>query len=52
MERLARYFELNRRQSKLTIDEYHELLHLEEALVDDMLELMKLQKEAANGRFN
>jgi hypothetical protein len=35
-ERLIRYFELNHRRSQLTVDEYHEMLHLEEALVDDI----------------
>ena len=44
-DRLVRYFELSSRRSKLTVDEFHELLHLEEALVDDIDELMKLQEE-------
>ena len=35
-ERLIRYFELSHRQSQLSIDEYHDMLHLEEALVDDI----------------
>jgi len=44
-ERLIRYFNLSSRRSKLTVDEFHELLHLEEALVDDIDELIKLQRE-------
>jgi len=35
-DRLNRYFELSHRQSQLNVDEYHEMLHLEEALVDDI----------------
>lgn len=35
-ERLIRYFDLSHRQSQLSIDEYHEMLHLEEALIDDI----------------
>ncbi len=35
-ERLIRYFKLSHRQSQLSIDEYHEMLHLEEALIDDI----------------
>lgn len=35
-DRLIKYFELSHRQSQLTIDEYHEMLHLEEALIDDI----------------
>lgn len=35
-ERLKKYFELSRRQSQLTVDEYHEMIHLEEALIDDI----------------
>ena len=38
-ERLIRYFELNHRQSQLSLDEYHEMLHLEEALIDDIDQL-------------
>ncbi len=41
-ERLVRYFKLSHRQSKLSADEYHEMLHLEEALIDDMDDLEKL----------
>ena len=35
-ERLIKYFELSHRQAQLSVDEYHEMLHLEEALADDM----------------
>ena len=35
-ERLVKYFSLARRQSTLTTDEYHEMVHLEEALIDDI----------------
>ncbi len=35
-ERLIRYFELSHRQSQLSVDEYHEMIHLEEALIDDV----------------
>ena len=35
-KRLARYFELARRQSQLSTDEYNEMIHLEEALIDDI----------------
>jgi hypothetical protein len=35
-ERLKKYFELSRRQSQLSTDEYHEMIHLEEALIDDI----------------
>ena len=35
-DRLKRYFELVHRQSQLSTDEYHEMIHLEEALVDDI----------------
>lgn len=35
-DRLKRYFDLSHRQSQLTVDEYHEMLHLEEALIDDI----------------
>jgi len=35
-ERLIRYFDLSRRQSTLSFGEHQELLHLEEALVDDI----------------
>jgi len=38
-ERLIRYFNLVRKQSQLTVDEYHEMLHLEEALIDDIDQL-------------
>lgn len=38
-ERLIRYFELSHRQSQLSVDEYHEMLHLEEALIDDIDQL-------------
>ena len=48
-ERLSRYFNLIHRQSSLTTDEYHEMLHLEEALVDDMLDLDKFREEQKNG---
>jgi len=44
-ERLVRYFELARRQSSLTAGEYAEMLHLEEALIDDALELEEIKKE-------
>jgi hypothetical protein len=50
-DRLKRYFELAHRQSQLDIDEYHEMVHLEEALIDDIDkldlsdELYKLQWE-------
>jgi len=35
-DRLNRYFELSHRQSQLSTDEHQEMLHLEEALVDDI----------------
>lgn len=35
-ERLKKYFELSHKQSQLSVDEYHEMLHLEEALIDDI----------------
>lgn len=35
-DRLIRYFKLSHRQSQLSTDEYHEMLHLEEALIDDV----------------
>jgi len=41
-ERLVRYFELSRRQSKLNAEEYREMIHLEEALIDDMDDFEKL----------
>jgi len=44
-ERLNRYFNLVRRQSQLSTDEWHEMIHLEEALVEDIIELERLQKE-------
>ena len=47
-ERLSRYFSLVRRQAQLSTDEYHEMLHLEEALVDDIDELEKLKKLRKN----
>ena len=34
-ERLSRYFKLVHLGSKLTSDEFHEMCHLEESLVDD-----------------
>lgn len=34
--RLTRYFDLSHRQSQLSVDEYHEMIHLEEALIDDI----------------
>ena len=34
-ERLKRYFELSRRKSQLSSDEFHEWVHLEEALIAD-----------------
>lgn len=44
-ERLSRYFELVHRQSQLNTDEWHEMIHLEESLVDDIDELERLLKE-------
>ena len=38
-ERLVKYFSLARRQSQLNADEYHEMLYLEEALIDDVSKL-------------
>lgn len=35
-DRLKRYFELSHRQSQLSTDEWQELIHLEEALIDDV----------------
>ena len=48
-ERLKRYFELAHKQTQLSTDEWHEMIHLEEALIDDVNnldlpdELYKLQ---------
>lgn len=44
-ERLSRYFELVRKGSVKNTEEYHEMWHLEEALVDDILELERLMKK-------
>ena len=49
-KRLSRYFELVHNQSKLTTDEFKEMCHLEEALVDDMNELDQFRKEQIDGR--
>ena len=48
-EQLSKYFNLIHRQSSLTTDEYHEMLHLEEALVDNAIELDQLREEKKNG---
>ena len=45
---LSKYFDLIHRQSSLNSDEYQELLHLEEALVDNALELDQLREEKKN----
>lgn len=47
---LSKYFELIHRQSSLNSDEYQELLHLEEALVDNAIELDQLREAKENGR--
>jgi len=44
-ERLFKYFDFARRQSKLTVDEWHEMIHLEETLVDDLDDYERLLKE-------
>jgi hypothetical protein len=44
-ERLSRYFELVRKGSAKNTEECHEMWHLEEALVDDILELERLMKK-------
>ena len=48
-DQLSKYFNLVHRQSSLTVDEYHEMLHLEEALVDNAIELDTLREEKKNG---
>lgn len=45
-ERLSRYFELVHKGLDKTQEEYREMWHLEEALVDDMDELEKLRKQS------
>ena len=44
-KRLNRYFELVRRQSGLSAEEHREMIHLEEALTDDIVLLDELLKK-------
>lgn len=48
-EQLSKYFNLIHRQSSLNSDEYQELLHLEEVLVDNAIELDQLREVNKNG---